>query len=174
MSKIRHILSVIHYTIRGAVCFQFTHFPCDHWENIYILCLIILFTTRKCLLSMPSHHTLTSLSYKTSKPVKHICDSQIGAINTPGLFQYIPNIPFFADNVFTWSLFTVCRSGSVLFLPIYLHWSRTLHSHGENHMIDTLLATGYISNIDKCIKRVQEQITITQTKLNPIVITVTL
>ena len=35
-SKIRHILSDIHYTIRGAVCFQFTHFPCD-WENIYTL-----------------------------------------------------------------------------------------------------------------------------------------
>ena len=27
--KIRHIVSVIHYTIRGAVCLQFTHFPCD-------------------------------------------------------------------------------------------------------------------------------------------------
>ena len=26
VSKIRHVLSVIHYTIRGAVCFQFTHF----------------------------------------------------------------------------------------------------------------------------------------------------
>ena len=155
---------------------MFSVYPFPLWslrEYIYILCLIILFTTRKCLLSMPSHHALTSLSYKTSKPVKHICDSQIGAINTPWLLQYIPNIPFFADSVFTWSLFTVCRSGSVLFLPIYLHLSRTLHSHGENLMIDTLLATG-ISNIDKCIKRVQEQITITQTKLNPIVITVTL
>ena len=29
VSKIKHILSVIHYTICGAVCFQFTHFPCD-------------------------------------------------------------------------------------------------------------------------------------------------
>ena len=29
VSKIRHIPSVIHYTIRGVVCFQFTHFPCD-------------------------------------------------------------------------------------------------------------------------------------------------
>ena len=37
MSKIKHILSVIHYTIRGAVCFQFTHFCCDDWENIYTL-----------------------------------------------------------------------------------------------------------------------------------------
>ena len=37
VSKIRHILSVIHYTIRGAVCFQFTHSPCDDWENIYTL-----------------------------------------------------------------------------------------------------------------------------------------
>ena len=27
--KIRHILSVIHCKIRGAVCFQLTHFPCD-------------------------------------------------------------------------------------------------------------------------------------------------
>ena len=37
MSKINHILSVIHYTICGAVCFQFTHFSCDDWENIYTL-----------------------------------------------------------------------------------------------------------------------------------------
>ena len=39
--KIKHILSVFYYTICGAVCFQFTHFLCDHWENIY-LCLIII------------------------------------------------------------------------------------------------------------------------------------
>ena len=37
VSKIRHILSVIRYTIRGAVCLQFTHFPSDDWENIYTL-----------------------------------------------------------------------------------------------------------------------------------------
>ena len=37
MSKIRHILSVIHYKTRGDVCFQLTHFPCDDWENIYTL-----------------------------------------------------------------------------------------------------------------------------------------
>ena len=37
VSKINHILSVIHYTICGAVCFQFTHFPCDDRENIYTL-----------------------------------------------------------------------------------------------------------------------------------------
>ena len=35
--KIKHIPSVIHYTICGAVCFQFTHFSCDDWENIYTL-----------------------------------------------------------------------------------------------------------------------------------------
>ena len=35
--KIKHILSVIHYTTCGAVCFQFTHCPCDDWENIYTL-----------------------------------------------------------------------------------------------------------------------------------------
>ena len=37
MSKIKHILSVIHYTICGAVHFQFTHFSCDDGENIYTL-----------------------------------------------------------------------------------------------------------------------------------------
>ena len=37
MCKIKHILSVIHYTICGAVCFQFTHFPCGDWDNIYTL-----------------------------------------------------------------------------------------------------------------------------------------
>ena len=40
--KIKHIISVIHYTICRAVCFQFTHSPCDDWDNIYILCLIII------------------------------------------------------------------------------------------------------------------------------------
>ena len=32
-----HILSAIHYTICGAVWFQFTHFLCDDWENIWNL-----------------------------------------------------------------------------------------------------------------------------------------
>ena len=36
VNKIKHIFSVIHYTICGAVCFQFAHFPCNDWENIYI------------------------------------------------------------------------------------------------------------------------------------------
>ena len=40
--KIKHILTVIHCTICGAVCFQFTHSSCDDWDNIYILCLIII------------------------------------------------------------------------------------------------------------------------------------
>ena len=35
--KIKHILSVIYDIIRGAVCFQFTHFSCDDWKNIYTL-----------------------------------------------------------------------------------------------------------------------------------------
>ena len=35
--KIKYNLSVIHYTICGALCFQFTHFPCDDLENIYTL-----------------------------------------------------------------------------------------------------------------------------------------
>ena len=33
--KIKQVLSVIHYIICGAVCFQFTHFPCDDWKNVY-------------------------------------------------------------------------------------------------------------------------------------------
>ena len=50
VSKISHILSVIHYTIRGAVCFQFTNFPCDDWENIHTL-------------SYYHHHQIGSMSY---------------------------------------------------------------------------------------------------------------
>ena len=38
---IRHILSVIHCTIRGIVCFQFTHFLVMI-ERIYTLCHIII------------------------------------------------------------------------------------------------------------------------------------
>ena len=37
VSKIKHILSVIHYTICGTVCFQFTHFLSDDLDNIYTL-----------------------------------------------------------------------------------------------------------------------------------------
>ena len=41
VSKIKHILIVInytiHYTLCGAVCFQFNHSPCVDWENIYTL-----------------------------------------------------------------------------------------------------------------------------------------
>ena len=43
--KIRHILPVIYYTIRGAVCFQFTPFPCDDWENIYIYIYFVLLSS---------------------------------------------------------------------------------------------------------------------------------
>ena len=51
--KMRYILSVIHYTIRGAVCFQFTHFIVMI-EKIYILCLIFnikseVWTITQCL-----------------------------------------------------------------------------------------------------------------------------
>ena len=37
VSKIKHILLVSHYTICGAVCFKFTHFLCDDWDNVYTL-----------------------------------------------------------------------------------------------------------------------------------------
>ena len=37
VSKIKHIFSVIHYTICGVVCFQFTNSSCDVLENIYNL-----------------------------------------------------------------------------------------------------------------------------------------
>ena len=58
-------------------------------KNEYsLLSYPILSATWKCLQSMPSHHTLTSLSHKTPKPVKHTCDSQTGATNTPGLLQF--------------------------------------------------------------------------------------
>ena len=54
VSNIKHILSniqyTIHYTICVAVCFQFTHSPCDDWENIYIL-------------SCYHHHQIGSMNY---------------------------------------------------------------------------------------------------------------
>ena len=37
VSKIKHIPSLIHYTICGSVCFQFTILTCDDWDNIYTL-----------------------------------------------------------------------------------------------------------------------------------------
>ena len=49
VSKIKHIFSVIHYTMYGAVCFQFTHFSCNDWENIY--------TLSYC------HHQIRSMNY---------------------------------------------------------------------------------------------------------------
>ena len=49
--KINHILSVIHntihYTICGAVWFQFTHSPCDDWENIYIYFVLLSSSNQK-------------------------------------------------------------------------------------------------------------------------------
>ena len=42
VSTIEHIILVIHYTICGAVCFQFTHFLRDDWENIHTLSIIII------------------------------------------------------------------------------------------------------------------------------------
>ena len=41
VSKTEHIRLVIQYAIYGAVCFQFTQFPRDGWENI-LHCLIII------------------------------------------------------------------------------------------------------------------------------------
>ena len=49
MSKINDIISVIHYTICGAVCFQFTHSLYDGWENIYTLSY--------------NHHLIGSMNY---------------------------------------------------------------------------------------------------------------
>ena len=46
---IKHILSVIHYTICEVVCFQFTHFVWDDWENIYSLSYC--------------HHQIESMNY---------------------------------------------------------------------------------------------------------------
>ena len=55
--KIKHILSdiyyTIHYTICGAVCFQFTHSPCDDWENIYIYIYTLSYY----------HHQIGSMNY---------------------------------------------------------------------------------------------------------------
>ena len=56
VSKIKHILSVIYYTICGAVFFQSTHFSCDDWENIYTLSYY--------------HHQIGSMNYYPSFRVR--------------------------------------------------------------------------------------------------------
>ena len=40
VSEIKHIISVIHYTTDGAVCFQFAHFLCDDLDNTYFVFLL--------------------------------------------------------------------------------------------------------------------------------------
>ena len=32
-SVLHRFRTVVHYTICGTVCFHFTHFPCDDWQN---------------------------------------------------------------------------------------------------------------------------------------------
>ena len=49
VSKIKDVFSVIHYTMYGAVCFQFTHFPCDDWKHTYT--------------SSYYHHQMGSMNY---------------------------------------------------------------------------------------------------------------
>ena len=44
---LKHFLSVIHYTICGAVRFQFTNFLCDGWVNIYIYFVLLSKSNRK-------------------------------------------------------------------------------------------------------------------------------
>ena len=41
VSRIGDIFTAIHYIINGAVCFQFTQFPCDYWGNIHCHIIII-------------------------------------------------------------------------------------------------------------------------------------
>ena len=44
LSRIKHILSVILYTIYGTMCFQFTPLPCDDGENI---CFVLLSSSNR-------------------------------------------------------------------------------------------------------------------------------
>ena len=39
VSKIKPILSIIFYSIYGAVCLQLTHLSCDDRENVYFILL---------------------------------------------------------------------------------------------------------------------------------------
>ena len=53
VSKIEHVLLVIHYSIYGAVCFQLTQFRRDGWENMLLCPIVIIksevWTTIHCL-----------------------------------------------------------------------------------------------------------------------------
>ena len=57
VSKIKHIFSVIHYTICGAVCFQFTHFPCGGRDNTCQIYFVECVSKIKHILSV-IHYTI--------------------------------------------------------------------------------------------------------------------
>ena len=81
VSKIRHILSVIHYTIRGAVCFQFTY--CHHqigsmnyyplfrvrsWNNaVYTVCISVFLCKQNAALTKHLPFTVF-IMYESSDP----------------------------------------------------------------------------------------------------------
>ena len=112
VSKIKHILSVIHYTICGAACFQFTHFSCDDWRNIYTLSYY--------------HHQIGSMNYY---PLL-VCDLN----RTPNCYGKTWRFlcPFFrnlhlrenlARDCFTSTVSTVTKSGCAKYLyPSTLLW----------------------------------------------------
>ena len=83
---VRYILSsvcVIHYTICGAVRFQFTHFSCDDWDNIYTLSY--------------NHHQIGSMNYYPLFRVRSWnngvrCMSFYTLINVTGLHRWAVNI----------------------------------------------------------------------------------
>ena len=96
MSKIKYNVSIIHYTLCGAVCFQFTHFPCDDWESIYTLSYY--------------HHQIGSMNYDT------IC----GAV----CFQFILVMIYEIIYIYIYTLsYYRHQKGSVNYYPLF--WVRS-------------------------------------------------
>ena len=113
MCKIKHIISVIHYTICGAVCFQFTHFSCDDWENIYTLSYY--------------HHQIRSMNYH---PLFRVRSWNSGVRCMPFYILMVMNYPL---------LFNVNYSSPVpeirLFQNLTLKIQGQGHGRGQTHWL---------------------------------------
>ena len=118
------ISSVIHYTMCGTLCFQFTHFPRDDRDYIYLLSSSIgsmnyypLFRVRSWNNDMRCVYIFLSFKVLCSRPSFANCDD-IG----PHLITIIPlGIRLWKDDMYCVSCHDVSR-----YLPLSRHSHNTI------------------------------------------------
>ena len=84
MSKIKHIFSVVHYTMYGAVCFQFNFLLCDDWESIHFV--LLSSSNRKYCLGLCREKMVWAVCFsiffkelKKSPPILHLLGPTTGS-----------------------------------------------------------------------------------------------